>query len=81
MDNKSTVFFKALCESYEHSLRALDHAVKIKNVPEAEKEFDRIGYLLRLIRDEHLLKAFCAKYPDHVYKLIDHILITDMKRK
>lgn len=81
MEKNSPLLFKALCESYEFSLRALDHAVKIKDTAEAEKQFDKVGYLLKLVREEYLLKAFCAKYPDHVYKLIDHILITDMKKK
>lgn len=81
MEKNSSVFFKALCDTYEYSLRTLDHAVKIKDTTEAEKQFEKIGLLLRLIRDEHLLKAFCAKYHDHVYKLIDHMLITDAKKK
>lgn len=81
MEKNSPILFKAMCDMYEYSLRNLDHAVKVKNTADAEKEFDKIGHLLRLIREEHLLKAFVGKYPEHAYKLIDHMLLCDLKRK
>lgn len=77
--NTNTILFKKLCETYEYSLRAIDNAVKLDKKAEAQEYFDKIGRLLRLIKDLHFLKAFCDKYPDHVYKIIDHILFTEPK--
>jgi hypothetical protein len=34
---------------------------------------------LHLIKDLHLLKAFCDKYPNDVYKIIDHIIFSEPK--
>jgi len=75
----NSLLFKKLCEKYEFSLRALDDCVKMDNKKGAQEYFDKIGGLLRLIKDLHYFKSFCDKYPDHVYKVIDHLIFTEPK--
>jgi hypothetical protein len=77
--NTNTVLFKKICETYEYSLHALNNAAKLDNKREAQEYFDKIGRLLHLIKDLHLLKAFCDKYPNDVYKIIDHIIFSEPK--
>jgi hypothetical protein len=76
MNATNTILFKKLCETYEFSLRALDNAAKLDKRAEAQEYYDKIGRLLRLLKDLHLLKPFIDKYPEHAYKIIDHMLIT-----